>query len=99
MHLIINECFLFDIFSVSVLVFNLQEKITVKKDGKGLRLRKVILKDNTDKISALLFALTIYKVSDGTCYNLTRMRVKKYHDERVLKSTEKKEVCENTTFP
>ena len=89
---------MFDIFSVSVLVFNLQEQITVKKDGKGLWLRKVILKDNADKISGLLFVLTIYKVSDGSCYNLIRMRVKKCQHKRVLKSTENKEVCENTAF-
>ena len=41
--------------NLSVLVFSLHEEITVKKDEKDLQSRKIILKDNTDKISGVFF--------------------------------------------
>ena len=87
-----------NIINVFVLVFNLQEQITVKTEVKDLRLRKAILKDNRDKNLGVFFESTMDEISEGACYNLTKTRVQKYHDERVLESTENTEVSENTTL-
>ena len=86
LHQFINECSLFNITNTSVLVFNLQEEITVTENDKDLQLQKAIFKDNTDKISGVFFESAIKKISEGTCYNSTKMRVQKYQAGPVLKS-------------
>ena len=95
---IINECALYDIINTSALIFNLQDEIQVQKDGKSLRLRKASLKDHTDIISAVFFETTIDKITEEGCYDLTKMRVQKYDDQRILKSTEQTEVTKNATL-
>ena len=60
-----------------------------------MRLRKASLKDNTDKISGVFFEATIDMISEEGCYELTKMRVQKYHDQRILKSTEGTQVTKN----
>ena len=94
-HQVINECSLYDIVNVSVLVYNLQEEFSVKKEYKSLRVKKAMLKDHTEKISGVFFEEIIDQIKEGACYDLSKMRVQKYQEERVLKSTENSEAVEN----
>ena len=54
-----------------------------------------MLKDATGKISGVFFESVIDHIKEGACYDITKMRVQKYQDNRVLKSTENTEVSEN----
>ena len=63
---IINECTLYDIVDISVPVFNLQELITVVKDGKPLRLRRGMIKDSSDKMPIIIFESLIEQKEIGT---------------------------------
>ena len=54
-----------------------------------------MLKDNTEKISGVFFEEIIDQIKEGACYDLSKMRVQKYQEERVLKSTENSEAVEN----
>ena len=93
---IINECALYDIANISVLVFNLQEPTTVVKDGKPLWLTRGITKDNTDKMPIIFFESLIEQISEGSCYDMTDMWVQRYLDERILRTTIASEVsCNN----
>ena len=63
---IINECTLYDIVDISVPVFNLQELTTVVKDGKPLRLRRGMIKNNSDKMPIIIFESLIEQKEIGT---------------------------------
>ena len=63
---IINECTLYDIVDISVPVFNLQELTTVVKDGKPLRLRRDMIKNNSDKMPIIIFESLIEQKEIGT---------------------------------
>ena len=65
---IINECALYDIVDISVLVFNLQELTTVVKDGKPLRLRRGMIKDSSDKMPIIIFESLIEQKEIGTTW-------------------------------
>ena len=54
-----------------------------------------MLKDNTEKISGVFFEEIIDQIKERACYDLSKMRVQKYQEERVLKSTENSEAVEN----
>ena len=56
------------------------------KDGKPLRLRKGMIKDSTDKIQIIIFESLIEQISEICCYNMTKMRVQRYLDERIMKA-------------
>ena len=56
------------------------------KYGKPLRLRKGIIKDSTDKIPIIIFESLIEQMSEICCYNMTKMRVQRYLDERIMKA-------------
>ena len=56
------------------------------KDGKPLRLRKGMIKDSTDKIPIIFFESLIEQISEICCYNMTKMRVQRYLDERIMKA-------------
>ena len=56
------------------------------KDGKPLRLRKGMIKDSTDKIPIIIFESLIEQMSEICCYNMTKMRVQRYLDERIMKA-------------
>lgn len=84
---IIHEWALYDKVDITTLVFNLEEPVTVMKDGKDLRLWKNMIKDSTDKMTVVIFELLIEKVRDGSCYDFTNMIVERYLDEWVLKTT------------
>ena len=64
-HQVINECSLYDIANASVLVCNLQEEFSVKKEDKSLQVKKAILKDNTEKISGVSFEEIIDQIKEG----------------------------------
>ena len=85
---VINECPIFDIVSVKGLVYNLQDETTVKKDDKPLRMRKGMIKDQDAKISLVLFDVIIDKVENNKFYEFQKLRVQKFSNERLLKSTE-----------
>ena len=70
-----------------MLVFNLQEPTTVVKDGKPLQLSSAMIKDSTDKMPIIIFESLIKQISEGSCYDMTKMRVQRYLDERTLKVT------------
>ena len=72
-------------FNISALVFNLQEPITVTKDGKLLQLRGGMTKDSTDKMPIIIYESLIKQISEGSCYDMTNMRVQRYLDKRTLK--------------
>ena len=66
-------------------MFNLQEPTTVVKDGKSLRLRRGMIKDSTNKMPIIIFESLIEQISEGSCYDMTNMRVQRDLDERILK--------------
>ena len=49
---------------VSRLVCNLQEETTNQKEGATLRIRKGIMKDQTESIEIILFSSVIDKISN-----------------------------------
>ena len=67
----------------------------LKKEDKSLRVKKAMLKDNTEKISGVFFEELIDQIKEGACYDLSKMRVQKYQEEPVLKSTENSKAVEN----
>ena len=52
----IDECPIYDIVNVTGLVYNLQTKAEHEKDGKPLRIRKIMIKDETKSIVIVLFS-------------------------------------------
>ena len=92
---VINECAIYDIADVTSLVYNLQTEVEHEKDGKLLRIRKGIIKDETESIEIVLFSLLVDEVSNNTSYDLKKMRVQKLMNDRILKSTETTKVSKN----
>ena len=55
------------------------------KDDKPLRLSRGMIKDSTDKMPIIIFESLIEQISEGSCYDMTNMRVQRDLDERILK--------------
>ena len=68
------------------------------KDGKPLRLRKGMIKDSTDKIQIIIFESLIEQISEICCYNMTKMRVQRYLDERIMKANVTYEVSSHNNI-
>ena len=45
-----------------------------------------MIKDSTDKIPIIIFESLIEQMSEICCYNMTKMRVQRYLDERIMKA-------------
>ena len=92
---VINECAIYDIVDVTGLVYNLQTEAEHEKDGKRLRIRKGMIKDETLSMEIVLFSSLVDKVSNNTYYDFKKMRVQKFMNDRILKSTETTKVSKN----
>ena len=57
-----------------------------------------IIKDSTDKMSIAIFESLIEKISEGICYDMTMIRVQRYLDKRILKTTITSEVFSNNNI-
>ena len=66
----------------------MQTEAEHEKDGKPLRLRKGIIKDETGSIEIVLFSSPVDEVSNNTSYDFKKMRVQKFMNECILKLTE-----------
>ena len=84
-----------DIFG---LVYNLQQETTSQKEGAPLRIRKGIMKDQTGSIEIVFFSSVIDKISNNNCYDLKKMRIQKFMNNRILKSTESTIVTESSNI-
>ena len=91
----INECAIYDRVDVTGLVYNLQTEAEHEKDGKPLHIRKRMIKDKTGSIEIVLFSSLVDEVSNSTSYDFKKMRVQKYMNDRILKSTESTKVSKN----
>ena len=89
---VINEC---DIVDVTGLVYNLQTEVGHEKDGKPLRIRKRMIKDETGSIEIVIFSSLVDEVSNNTSYDFNKMRIQKFMNDRILKSTETIKVSKN----
>ena len=83
-----NECAIYDIVDVTGLIYNLQQETTTEKDGKPLKIRKGIIKDETGNMEIIFFSDIIDEVKNNLCDNLTKVRIQKFMDNRILKTTE-----------
>ena len=83
---------------ISGLVYNLQYKTTNQKEGTKLRIRKGIIKDQTGSIETLFFSLVIEKISNNNCCDFKKIRIQKFTNNRILKSTESTTVTENSNI-
>ena len=92
---VINECAIHDIVDVTGLVYNLQTKAEHEKDGKPLRIQKGMIKDETGSIEIVLFSSLVDEVSNNTCYDFKKMRVQKFMNDHILKSTETTKISKN----
>ena len=91
----INEYAIYDIVNVTGLVYNLQKEAEHEKDGKPLRIRRGMIKDETRTIEIVLFSSLVDEVSNNTPYDFKKMRVQKFMNDRILKSTETTKVSKN----
>ena len=66
-----------------------------EKDGKPLPIQKEVTKDETGNIEIVLFSSLIDEVSSNTYYDFTKMRVQKFMNDRILKSTETTKISIN----
>ena len=92
---VINECAIYDIVDITGLVYNLQTETEHAKDGKPLRIRKGMIKDETGSIEIVLFSSSVDEVSNSTSYDFKRMRVQQFMNDRILKSTETVKISKN----
>ena len=63
-------------------------------DGKPLRIRTGIIKDKTGNIEIVFFS-DIEEVKNNLYYNLTKLRIKRFMDNRTLKTKETTRVTQN----
>ena len=92
---VITECTIYDTVDVTGLVYNLQPEAEHEKDGEPLRIRKGMIKDETGSIEIIHFSSLVDEVSNNTSYDFKKMRVQKYMNDRILKSTETTKVSKN----
>ena len=92
---VLNECAIYDIVDVTALVYNLPTEAKQEKDGKPLRIRKGMIKDETESIEIVLFSSLVDEVSNNTHYDFKKMIVQKFINDRILNSTETTKVSKN----
>ena len=73
----------------------MQTEAEHEKDGKPRRIRKGMIKDETGSIEIELFSSLVVEVSNNTSYDFKKMRVQKFMNDRILKSTETTKVSKN----
>ena len=95
---VINECAIYAIVDISGLVCRLGQETTCQKEGVPLRIRKVTTKDQTGSIEIAFFSSVIDKISNNNCYDLKKMRIQKFMNNRILKPTESAIVTENSNI-
>ena len=91
---VLNECAIYDIVDVTALVYNLPTEAK-QEDGKPLRIRKGMIKDETGSIEIVLFSSLVDEVSNNTHYDFKKMIVQKFINDRILNSTETTKVSKN----
>ena len=94
---VINECAIYDIVDVTDLEHNLQIEEN-EKDGKSLSIWKVMIKEETWSVEIVLFSSLVGKVSNNTSYDFKKMKVQKFMNDRILKSTETTKISINYDF-
>ena len=77
------------------MLYNLKTEAEHGKDGKPLPIQKEVIKDETGNIEIVLFSSLIDEVSSNTSYDFMKMRVQKFMNDRILKSTETTKVSNN----
>ena len=92
---VINECATYNIVDVTGLVYNLQTEAEHEKDGKHLHIGKEMIKDETGSTEIVLFSSLVDEVSNNKSYDFKKMRVQKFINDRILKSTETTKVSKN----
>ena len=60
-----------------------------------MRIRKGIIKDETGNMEIVFFSDIIDEVKNNLCYNITKVRIQKFMDNRILKTTETTTVTQN----
>ena len=60
-----------------------------------MRIRKGIIKDETGNMEIVFFSNIIDEVKNNLSYNSTKLRIQKFMDNRVLKTTETTTVTQN----
>ena len=90
-----NKCTIYDIVDVTGPIYNLQQETTTEKDGKTLRIRKGIIKDETGNMEIVFFSDITDEVKNNFCYNLTKARIQKFMDNHILMTTETTTVTQN----
>ena len=97
-----NEAQLYDVVSITGFVYNVSPIETAEKTEQQIRLRKASLKEHTNEISITSFGHLVEKVEEQTMFSLTDIRLSKYMDIRLLKTTEtatgtvSREICFDT---
>ena len=56
------------------------------------------MKDQSGNIEIVLFSSVIDKISNNNCYDLEKMRIQKFMNNRILKSTESTTVTGNNSI-
>ena len=90
--LVIKECATYDIVDVTGLVYNLQTEAGHEKDGKLLPIWKGMIKGETGSREIVRFSLLVDEFLNNTSYDFKKMRVQKFMNNHILKSTETAEV-------
>ena len=62
---------------------------------KSLHIRKGMIRDQTGSIEIVLFSSLVDEVSNNTSYDFKKMRVQKFMNDHILKSTETTKVSKN----
>ena len=83
-----NEKKINELVNVKGLLCNKLEIEYVKKESKQLKLRKAILSDSEDTIPITLFADLADQIENNISYSFTDVRVSKYKQQRLLKTTD-----------
>ena len=75
-----------EMITVTGLLFNLNENVIAEKDGNPLRLKKVLLKVNTNTVPIIFYQLAD-EINNKLCCSMTYMRVSVYMDEKPTANT------------
>ena len=89
-----NECGIYDIVDITGLLHNLKQETATEKDEKQLRIRKGFIKDEIGSTDIFFFS-DIDEVKNNSCYNVTKLRIQKFMDNRILKTTQTTTVRQN----
>ena len=89
-----NELPLFGMVNVKGIVYNIGALETASKDNKLLEFKKASLKDNTGSIPITFYNELTKQLEEGKCYKIIEVRITKYMNQRLLKTTEFAEISE-----